>query len=128
MKQSVQQSTNRCLPARGRRFILTLILLLISSANFACLKRTRAPQQANEEQSTAALSSSPAQTLAQRVNINTASANELATLPGIGTGLAERIIAHREAYGPFRRPEHLIIVRGISDKKFRALRDLITVE
>ena len=63
-----------------------------------------------------------------RINLNTASANELETLPGIGKSLAERIIEHREKFGPFRRPEHLIIVRGISDKRFRALRDLVTVE
>jgi competence protein ComEA len=62
------------------------------------------------------------------ININTASANELETLPGIGKSLAERIVEHRDKFGPFRRPEHLIIVRGISDKRFRALRDLITVE
>jgi DNA uptake protein ComE-like DNA-binding protein len=43
-------------------------------------------------------------------------------------GLAARIIEHRERYGTFRRPEHLIIVRGISDKRFRALRDLITID
>jgi len=52
----------------------------------------------------------------------------LEKLPGIGRGLAERIVEHREKYGPFRRPEHLIMVRGISDKRFRALRDSITVE
>ena len=63
-----------------------------------------------------------------RVNLNTASANELETLPGIGKGLAERIIEHRQKYGSFRRPEHLIAVRGISDRRFRALRELITVE
>jgi competence protein ComEA len=63
-----------------------------------------------------------------RLNINTASAEELERLPGIGKGLAERIIDHRAKFGPFRRPEHLIIVRGISDRRFRALRDLITVE
>lgn len=63
-----------------------------------------------------------------RININTAGANELETLPGIGVGLAARIIEHREKFGPFRRPEHLIIVRGISDKKFRALQDLITTD
>ena len=62
------------------------------------------------------------------ININTASASELEQLPGIGKGLAERIIEHREKFGPFRRPEHLIIVRGISDKRFRALQDLITVK
>lgn len=63
-----------------------------------------------------------------RININTASVKELEELPGIGKGLAERIVEHREKYGPFRRAEHLIMVRGISDKRFRALRDSITVE
>jgi len=62
------------------------------------------------------------------ININTASKEELATLPGIGEAIAERIVVHREQYGPFRRPEHLIMVRGISDQKFRAVRSRITVE
>jgi competence protein ComEA len=66
--------------------------------------------------------------ISPRININTASANELETLPGIGKGLAARIVEHREKFGPFRRPEHLLIVRGISDRRFRALRDSITVE
>ena len=79
----------------------------------------------NDQRSLAA--ASPNQT-AKRININTASAEELETLPGIGKALAERIIEHRGKYGRFRRPEHLIIVRGISDRKFRAFRDLITVE
>jgi len=78
-------------------------------------------------QSPSARSDAPDQT-PRRININSASANELETLPGIGHGLAERIIEHREKYGPFRRSEHLLIVRGISDKRFRALQDLITVE
>ena len=65
---------------------------------------------------------------ASRININTASADELERLPGIGKALAGRIIEHREEFGPFRRPAHLIIVRGISDKRFRALQDLITVQ
>ncbi len=41
--------------------------------------------------------------------------------------MAERIVAHREKYGPFRRPEHLMMVRGISDKKFREIQSLINV-
>jgi competence protein ComEA len=65
---------------------------------------------------------------AARISINTASAAELEKLPGIGRGLARRIIEHREKYGLFRRPEHLIMVRGLSDKRFRDLKDLITVE
>ena len=65
---------------------------------------------------------------ADRININTASAKELEALPGIGKGLAERIIEHRQKYGPFAKPEHLIMVRGISEHRFRAMRDQITVE
>jgi competence protein ComEA len=64
----------------------------------------------------------------RKININTAPPGELESLPGIGKAVAARIIEHRERYGPFRRVEHLIIVRGISDKRFRALRELITVE
>jgi len=65
---------------------------------------------------------------APRININRASASELEKLPGIGKVMAERIIEHRTQYGSFRRAEHLMMVRGISDKKFRALSELITVE
>lgn len=59
------------------------------------------------------------------VNINTASAQEFEKLPGIGEVIAERIVAQREQYGPFRRAEHLMMVRGISDRKFRAIRPMI---
>ena len=62
------------------------------------------------------------------ININTATRQELEKLPGVGSGIAERIVAHREQYGPFRRAEHLMMVRGISDRKFRQLRSLIVAE
>lgn len=62
------------------------------------------------------------------ININTASAAELDTLSGIGPVLAERIVTHRQENGPFRRPEHLMMVRGISDRKFREIRSLVRVE
>jgi competence protein ComEA len=65
---------------------------------------------------------------AAAININTASRHELEKLPGVGSGIAERIVAHREQYGPFRRAEHLMMVRGISDQKFRELRPMIVVE
>jgi comEA protein len=62
------------------------------------------------------------------VNLNTASAAELERLPGVGPVLAERIITYRAANGRFRRAEHLMMVRGISDRKFRELRPLVRVE
>jgi len=64
----------------------------------------------------------------KRLNINLATVRELESLPGIGKVTAEHIIAHRERYGPFRRIEHLMMVDGISDRKFRALRELITTQ
>jgi competence protein ComEA len=62
------------------------------------------------------------------VNINAASPAELEKLPGIGRALAARIVAHRAEYGRFRRVEHLMMVRGVSDRRFRALRALIKTE
>jgi competence ComEA-like helix-hairpin-helix protein len=61
------------------------------------------------------------------ININTASREELEKLPGIGEGLAARIVEHRERHGAFRRVEHLIIVRGISQRRFEALRPYVTI-
>ena len=63
-----------------------------------------------------------------RININTASAVELEKLPGVGIAIAQRIVTYREQYGSFRRPEHLLMVRGISDRKFREIRPMIVVE
>ncbi|NQS76570.1 MAG: ComEA family DNA-binding protein [Peptococcaceae bacterium] len=62
-----------------------------------------------------------------QVNINDADQTQLETLPGIGPALAQRIIQHREANGPFQSPEDLKDVSGIGDKKFADLKDKITV-
>ena len=62
------------------------------------------------------------------VNINTASAEELEKLPNIGAKTAQEIINHREKFGAFRKPEHLLLVRGISDKRFREIKQLIKAE
>lgn len=60
------------------------------------------------------------------LNINTATEVELTTLPGIGEGLAKRIIDHRNEHGAFRKAEHIMMVEGISDTRYRRIRDLIT--
>jgi competence ComEA-like helix-hairpin-helix protein len=62
------------------------------------------------------------------VNINKASAEELEKLPNVGAKLAQRIVEHREKYGNFRKSEHLILVPGISDRRFRELQNLIKTE
>lgn len=61
------------------------------------------------------------------VNINTAGAAELDTLPGIGPALAERILQYRQANGPFQTIEDIKNVSGIGDKKYANLQHRITV-
>ncbi len=62
------------------------------------------------------------------VNLNTATAEELKELPGIGEVMARRVIDYRERHGLFRRPEEIIIIEGFSEKKYRAIATLICVE
>ena len=62
-----------------------------------------------------------------RININTASVSELMTLPGIGEGLARRIVEYRDAHGPFAAPENITDVNGIGEARLRSIIDLIKV-
>ena len=107
---------------RARSFFLFLACLLPITA-LSCVKLPR------QFLYTSGQSAPPvSQARAPVININTASTQELEKLPGIGRGLAARIIAHRNEYGRFRRPEHVMMVRGISARRFSAMRALITVE
>ena len=69
----------------------------------------------------------PEQTEPAIININTATAAQLETLPGIGPVLAQRIIDYRTEYGPFQTVGDLTNVSGIGTKKLEAVLDLITV-
>jgi competence protein ComEA len=69
----------------------------------------------------------PAGTVNGKVNINTADATALETLPRVGPAMAARIIAWREANGRFTTVDDLRSVSGIGDRTFDALKDLITV-
>ena len=61
------------------------------------------------------------------ININTASQTELATLPGIGEGIAGKIIKYRDENGSFKSIEDIMKVSGIKDKLFSKIKDQITV-
>jgi competence protein ComEA len=61
------------------------------------------------------------------LDLNAADAEALARLPGIGTVLARRIVAHREAQGRFRRAEELREVPGIGPGRWERLRPLVAV-
>lgn len=64
----------------------------------------------------------------EKIHINTADADALTLLPGIGEVLAQRIVDYREAHGPFTAPEQLLEVQGIGEKTLSLLRDYITWE
>jgi competence protein ComEA len=84
-------------------------------------------QPAAPPQATPIGSSPPQTTASGRINVNTATVEQLDTLPGIGPALAGRIVSYRQQHGSFASIEELSNVSGISPKMVEALRDKITV-
>lgn len=66
--------------------------------------------------------------IAEKININSADADELDKLRGIGVSLAQRIIDYREKNGEFVTIEEIMKVPGISESKFADMRDFICAE
>jgi len=82
---------------------------------------------------TTAKTAEPAKTVTEPakmavVNLNTATVGQLAELKGVGPKVAEAIIKHREANGPFQKPEDLMNVKGIGQKLFDQNKDRIVVK
>lgn len=67
-------------------------------------------------------------TTGKLVNINTATLDQLDTLPGIGPSTAANIIQHRENNGPFASIDAIMDVTGIGPAKFGQIKELITVD
>lgn len=84
-------------------------------------------QTAPTAAATAPTQTVPEETVSFPVNINTADAETLAALPGIGQVLAKRILAYRQQNGSFRAIEEITNVEGIGEKKAEAILELITV-
>ncbi len=76
---------------------------------------------------TAALAQKSKSTLTEKVNINTATAEQLQTLPGVGPALAKAIIDHRTKNGKFNKVEELLNVKGVGEKKFQKMKDRLVV-
>ncbi len=97
-------------------------------------KSGEAPPQQQEDDSSLNLPGSSNQNTtptpsssARRININTATLEELDSLPGIGPTLAQRIIDYRTENGPFTAIEDIMDVSGIGPATFDKIKDLITV-
>lgn len=114
MKRNLSQKSIGCI----------ILCCIAVAAHSACVKLPRRAVSLG----TQVTHSLPSAEGSPPISINNASREELEKLPGIGAALAARIVEHRERYGRFRRAEHLLLVRGISERRFRQLRSYVTVE
>jgi competence protein ComEA len=108
------------------RSALVLALVTATATYAAAGQPPAAPPQTKAAAAPAAKGSRAHSTTAI-VNINTASAVEIATLPGIGAKTAARIVEYRQKNGSFKKVEELMNVRGIGEKNFLKLKPLVTV-
>ena len=74
------------------------------------------------------MNSPTAEAAAGKIDINTADAETLSTLKGIGPSTAKRIVEYREKAGNFKTVEDLMDVKGIGEKSFQRLKPFITVK
>ena len=111
------------------------LILMISVVAVFCVAVTaiflngRVPQGSYEvitERNTVIVSDPPS--ASELVDINTASLEELCTLPGIGESLAGAIIDYREEFGPFEVPADIMQVKGIGEGIYDRISDYITTE
>ena len=108
-----------------KSFGCIILCCFVAAASASCVKLPRRAAHTREQIAHPTLPTSEA---APRISINRSTREELERLPGIGPALAARIVEHRERHGPFRRAEHLLMVRGISERRFRQLRFFINAE
>ncbi len=93
-------------------------------------QRSYEPAQQGERKRTPQIHSEPAGEIApgQQININTATLEELMSLPGVGPKTAEAIVRYRSENGPFERAEDLTRVRGIGPRTFERLQPFVIVQ
>lgn len=105
---------------------MTIAAFLVACAVITAVFTRDEPQYVrvvhSEPPKTAASSS------ADKININTASSEELRRLPGIGEVIAERIIAYREESGDFLNIREITEVSGIGEKMFENIKEFICVD
>ena len=115
---------------RAILLLLTAALLVgvgVSYCRRAALRRRAARSPIAVVQDTAAGISLDPETAAPPVDLNQATPRQLDGLPGVGPVLAGRIVDYRQRKGGFRSVSELRAVSGIGEKRYAALKDLVTV-
>jgi competence protein ComEA len=101
----------------SRSKIVTSFVLVLALAGAAASRAAAAPPAAPK----------PAASEARPVDINTADASALESVPGIGKSLSQRILAFRDKNGPFQSVDDLLKIQGIGEKSIQKLRPYLTV-
>jgi competence protein ComEA len=71
--------------------------------------------------------SSPAANANEKINLNSATVEQLRSLPGIGPAIGKSIVEHRTKAGKFNRIEEIMKIKGIGEKKFQKIKDRLTI-
>ena len=106
-----------------KRFIKTMIAMIAILMTLGIICGGYADEMAsgNDEMTSSEMAM-------EKININIASLDELCKLDRVGPKYAQRIIDHRDKYGPFKSPEEIMNVRGIGRKTFESNKDVIVVK
>ncbi len=122
---NLESPTDASAPAADAQGLAILLLAILLAAGTALVPLQRGGQGFPAPAGPAALAPIPSVSPPLRIDINTASVEALQGLPGIGPALAARIVAEREAQGPYRSPEDLGRVPGIGPKRLERIRSLV---
>lgn len=101
--------------------IMLMSLVSVSSFAYQCYGDPKLAHQALIAKET------QAKTMSERININTATAGELATLHGVGAKTAQAIVEYRQMFGGFQSIEDLTHVKGIGQKTLDKNRHRLSV-
>ena len=94
----------------------------------AQVQKSDAPEGSHADEAQAPAEQEDAPEKTGPIDLNTASLEELMTLPRIGEKIAQRILDYRAQYGRFSAIEQLMDVEGIGEATFEGLKDLVTVD
>ena len=103
---------------RGCTVLIVVLAVALAGPVFA-------PAVVSAQQQPAA--QAPAKPVAGSVNLNTATADQLDGLPGVGPAMAARILEYRQKNGGFKKIEELMNIKGIGEKNFLKLKPLVTI-
>ena len=114
-------------PERDGLVLVSSILAASEPASVSANESDSAESIESDITSDTSDSSSSSEASIFPINLNTATAEELDTVPGIGEVIAGRILAYRDSVGQFQTVDELLNVKGIGEKKLEEMREYLTV-